>query len=442
MGLIQNIKRLPLVVKIIVGIAIILLLYVIYTKFRSTSTTPKYTTETATRGTLIQTISGSGTITSGNYTSIQTKVSGTVNAVYVTNGDVVTKGQKIADITLDDYAKERQAAAWVTYLQATEDVKTAEAAKITADIDMWNARQTLLDAQETYDNKIKDNLNPTTYEQYTVGEQTIVTKSLDEKKKLFSAAEIKYLNADATITNAYAKISSALRTYQENSATIVAPTSGIISDLALAPNIIVSASSTTSNTSGATIVSPITIGKISNPDGQLIATVTLSEVDVIKVKANQKVTLTLDAYADKTFTGKILAVNTSGSVNSGVTSYPVTILIDATTIDIYPNMAVNAKIITAVKDNVVLVPSSSITSTNGSSTVRILIKETVQQQPVEIGSSNDTQTEIISGINEGDVVVTSITSSTTTTGSSSSTRSVFGSFGGAGGVMRGAAGGR
>src|SRR3989338_2805301 len=66
----------------------------------------KYETATAEKGTLITSISGSGTVTSGNYTNVTTKTSGVVNKVYVTNGDTVTKGQKIAEVELDDYAKE------------------------------------------------------------------------------------------------------------------------------------------------------------------------------------------------------------------------------------------------------------------------------------------------------------------------------------------------
>ena len=83
--------------------------------------TIRYETATVEKGTLVTSITGSGTITSGNYTAVTTKTSGTVTHVYVTNGDTVVKGQKIADIALDDYAKERQSAAWVSYLAANED---------------------------------------------------------------------------------------------------------------------------------------------------------------------------------------------------------------------------------------------------------------------------------------------------------------------------------
>jgi len=381
---------------------------------------PQYQTAQAEKGTLITSISGSGTITSGNYTDITTKVSGVVSKVYVTNGDTVVKGQKIAEVSLDDYAKERQTAAWVAYLEATEAVKDAEEAKVTADIQMWKDRETLLDAIDDVNNNKGD----------TEGEKQVYIKTVDETRLAFSASELRYLDADSKTANARAKVSAALRDYQENSATIVAPASGAITDLALAEGITVSANSTTSTTSGATIVSARTIGKVSDPKGQLIASVGLTEVDIVNVKANQKVTLTLDAYPDKTFTGKVLAIDTGGKVSSGVTNYPATILLDTTLLSIYPNMAVNAQIITTVIDNVILVPNAAIQTTNGQSTIRVMKNGQISEATVEVAGANDTQTAISSGLNEGDVVITGTTSSQT------SRQGGVSPFGGMGGMFR------
>ena len=408
-----------------------------------------YETTKSEKGTLITSISGSGTITSGNNTSITTKVSGVVNKVYVTNGDTVTKGQKIADVTLDDYAQERQASAWVDYLEATEAVKEATKNKVSADIQMYTDRQSVVDAQTAMDRVTNNLTNPTTNKIYTDEEKAVVIKRLDEAKKSFSVSESKYLNSDADIANARANVTSTQRNYQENSATITAPSAGVISDLALAEGLVVSANSTTSTTNGATIVSTQTVGKINNPDGQLIASVSLSEIDVINVKADQKVTLTLDAYSDKTFTGKVLAVNTTGSVSSGVTAYPVTILLDLASVDIYPNMAVNVDIITNVVTDAITVPTTAITTTNGVSTVQVMKDKKISVVQVELGSANDSDTEIKSGLNEGDEVVTSTitaddSSSTdtatsafsgTSTNSKSSTKSSTSTMSGPGGGM-------
>jgi HlyD family secretion protein len=83
-------KILFLSLPVVLGVGIWLLI----TKLGGSKTT--YETATATKGVLVVSTSGSGTITSGNYSNITTKVSGTVKKVYVTNGDKVTKGQKLA----------------------------------------------------------------------------------------------------------------------------------------------------------------------------------------------------------------------------------------------------------------------------------------------------------------------------------------------------------
>jgi HlyD family secretion protein len=379
-----------------------------YKVLGKTDATPvAYETTTAEKGTLISSISASGTITSGNYTNVTTKTSGVVNQVYVTNGDSVVKGQPIAQVTLDDYARERQAAAWVAYLEAKEAYLAAVSAKSEADIAMWQAQQAVIDAQEDVDDLNDGGDNPDTSEAYTASERMIITKTLPQKREAFSVAEAQYLNADADIANASAKVTAALRDYQENSAKIVAPADGVITDLALAEGIIVSASATTSETSGATIVSAQTVGKINDPDGQLIATVNLTEIDIINVKANQKVTLTLDAYEDQTFTGKVMAVNTSGSISSGVTSYPVTILLDPVGVEIYPNMAVSVEIITDIVTDVILVPTTAIQTVGEQSIVQIMQAGGVSEVQVEPGATNDAQTVIVSGISVGDEVVTS-----------------------------------
>ncbi len=369
----------------------------------------RYQTAIAEKGILVTSVSASGTITSGNSISINTKVSGEVKNVYVSNGDNVIKGQKIAQIEADEYAKQREAAAWLAYLDALEAVKTAQKSKSSADLEMWKARKAIIDAEKDveYMNNHKGE-NPETKKPYTIEEETILVKSLQEAKDAFTASELAYKNANAEIAAAQAKVGSSYRDYQENSSIIYAPATGIISDLSLAPGIIINASSSTSSSTGATIIASQSVGKISSPKGELIATVNLAEVDVVKVKAGQQATLTIDAYPEKTFTGKVLAVNTAGSVSSGVTTYPVSILLDPVSDEIYLNMSVTAEIITNIVKDAIIIPSAAVTTTDGQSTVQIKKGEEIINVAVEIGSSNDSQTEIISGINEGDEVVTGI----------------------------------
>jgi len=69
---------------------------------------------------------------------------------------------------------------------------------------------------------------------------------------------------------------------------------------------------------------------------------------------------------------------------------------------IYPNMAVDASIITTVKDNIVLVPNAAVQG----STLRVMKNGKLTSVDVTVGLSNDTQTEIVSGVSDGDTVVT------------------------------------
>ncbi len=405
----ERIHKITLIKKLIALVLLIAIGFGVWqVMFNSQSTQVSYETTTAEKGTLITSISGSGTISSGNNTSITTKVSGVISKVYVTNGDTVAKGQKIADVNLDDYAKERQTAAWVSYLDAQEAVKTAQKAKVQADLQMWKDNKAIFDAIEDIDYKNENTTNPDSKEDYTDQEKTIIDKTLEVARASFTESELKYKNADSEIAAASTKVTSVLRDYQENSATIIAPVGGVIRDLSLASGITIAASTATSNTSGQTIVSAQTVGKISDPEGQLIASVSLSEIDVISVKANQKVTITLDAYEDITFTGKVLSVDTSGITTQNVTSYPVKILLDPVTVEIYPNMAVNVQIITSIKSDIITIPTTAITTANGESSVQVKKGDQVTTVQVTLGTSNESQTEIVSGLNVGDEVVTSV----------------------------------
>ncbi|HWS49255.1 MAG TPA: efflux RND transporter periplasmic adaptor subunit [Candidatus Methanoperedens sp.] len=432
----------------IISVIVLVLGYFIFTKIVSTqSSKTQYKTSVAEKGSLITTISASGTITSGSTTYITTGVIGTVNKVYVKNGDTVKKGQKLAEISLDDKASETQTTAYSNYLNALENVKTAQASRTAADVKMWEDRQAVLDAQEEYDNMKSGGWNPDTRAEYTYNEKAIVEKRLQLAKENFSADEMKYNNSAVDISLAKAKLEAALRSYQQVSSTIVAPVSGVLSNLTLAEGVVISDSSTsnitvstgTDSTTNSQSVTAQKVGAIKDPKGQYQATLTLTEVDVTKIKSGQKVTLTMDAFPDNTFTGTVLAVNTSGSVNSNVTSYTVSVLLDQTDLDIYTNMVVSASIIISAKSDVIMVPSTAVKTSNGTTTVSILKDKVATVVTVEIGDTNDTQTEIKSGINEGDVVITSTIngSSTTKTTTKTSTSTSGSLFGGVGGGMMG-----
>lgn len=375
----------------------------------------QYTTTTVEKGTLITSISASGVITSSNKSPITTGATGTIKKVYVKNSDTVIKGQKIAEINLDNDGIYNQTIAWANYTSMLQKEKQAIADQVSADIQMWQDRQSVLDAQEEYNNMIAGAWNPKTKAEYTYNEKAIVTKTLDEAKKKFTADETTYNNYTAVIAKAKQQTNNAYDNYKKVSSAIYSPVTGIISNLSLADGVIISNSSnsitvstgTNSNENSSSVTSH-TVGSITNPQGQYQATLSLTESDIVKIKSGQKVTLILDAFSGITFTGEVLSVDVAGSSNSGVTSYSVVVLLDDTDKEIYTNMAVTATIIIDSQSDVLLIPSTAIdTTSDGTSTVQVIKDGLTSNITVTLGSTNDSQTEIKSGLKEGDIIISS-----------------------------------
>jgi HlyD family secretion protein len=223
-----------------------------------------------------------------------------------------------------------------------------------------------------------------------------------------------------TAQNNLTRMKNALSDAEENLAdcSISAPFDGVISDVKVKKGDTVS--------SGTVLATLIT--------KQKIAEITLNEIDAAKVKLGQKATLTFDALPDLTLTGKVTEIDTVGTVSQGVTSYGVKIALDTDDERIKPGMSVTAEIVVEAKPDVLTLPNSAIKTQGNSNYVElieasdttknklkigssIVLPKNVQikNQTVEIGISNDTMTEIVSGLKEGDIVISSKISSQTQT---------------------------
>ncbi|TSC53658.1 MAG: hypothetical protein LiPW39_148 [Parcubacteria group bacterium LiPW_39] len=166
---------------------------------------------------------------------------------------------------------------------------------------------------------------------------------------------------------------------------------------------------------------------------QKIAEISLNEVDVAKIKVGQKATLTFDAVEGLSITGEVAEIDSLGTVAQGVVTYAVKIVFDTQDERVKSGMSVSAAIITDAKQDTLMVPNSAVKSQGDAQYVEILVDNISQSRPVEIGLSNDTMTEITSGLKEGDKVVTqTITSSASQTQSQSSSSLRIPGLGGGG----------
>lgn len=387
-----------------------------YTVFGTKKTTTQYQTDSVEKGMLVVAVTGSGTVSSANNTNITTQATGVVSKLYVKDGDKVKSGDKIMEIDLDLDGKQTESQALSSYQSAKNNYDSAQA-------NMYSMQSTMFTNWDAF-MKIAQN---GTY-QYEDGSPNNINRSLPEfhiANDNWLAAEAKYKIQQNVVYQTATSLNSAWSAYQKASSTVYAPISGTVSGLALQIGSVINsnASSQTSNVSNTKIANVKT-------DATPIVSISLTEIDVPKITIGDKATVTLDAYPDKTFTGIVVSIDTVGSVTSGVTTYPTVIKLDTDTTTILPNMAVSANIITARKNDILMVPISAVQqNTDGSYYVQVMKNNKVNEIVVETGLSSDTQTEIISGLSEGDVVVIATIKAATT--NTNTTASPFSSFGGA-----------
>ena len=357
-----------------------------------------YQTSKVEKGTIVSSVSASGQVLTTNILSITTEASGVVKKVYVKDGDEVFAGQKLAEITLDTAGLEKNAQAYASYISALNGVNSAN-----------NSYRSAIASAEKVLDDVKGHDSDETYAQ----------------KEIRTKAEVARDNAYDGLRQAQANLTSASYNYKATSPTITAPFAGVIGSVNLVEGMVLeSASSTTSINSQRVAVI--------KGDSLPVISVSLSEVDVPIVTVGQKVIVTLDSISDRTFTGIVATVDRVGTTTSNVTSYSAKIKLDSSSSEILPNMAATANIVLTTKTDVLVAPASAVSTQDGTIYIKALKDGKEINVPVEIGISSDTEIEIISGINEGDTVITGTTTSSKAT--STQTRSVFtGGFGTGGG---------
>ncbi|MFH0915002.1 MAG: biotin/lipoyl-binding protein [bacterium] len=228
---------------------------------------------------------------------------------------------------------------------------------------------------------------------------------------------------------------------------VKAPTSGTITALNIENGDSVGGATGSTGTTGQAAAGSATSSSTTSSETMVItnlgsfeATVVLAEGDIVRVEVGQKATITFDALADLEMTGKVSRIGAEGTNNQGVVTYDVIIVPDISNVLVKGGMTVSVNIITQVTPDVLAVPNSAVKSQiGGGSYVQALENGAPVNVTVEVGTSTDSYTEIISGLSEGQEVVTQTSSSSSAaSGTQSNGNSLLPGTGG----VPGAGGGR
>ncbi len=419
------------------------------------------------RGDVLITVSASGSIQANQNATLSFSTTGKVIALHVNQGDHVLKGQTLATLdnqtTLDSLmlAQAKLESAQIVLRRLTDkprdvDVNVAKAQLVLAQAQLYealhsvdrtqaqidqlnvsNAKNQLYVQQLTRDanNKLKNDLlqNPRTASQAnslpsdTTQNAGLTNQEFNVQIALSNlAADLSKSGNVGAIANAQAQVTSAQNVLdrlleggdkqdivraqaniqsaqaavaqikaQLDKLDLVAPFDGVVAklNLHLGQQAPLGPAAILLDTSGFYVDLPI------------------DEVDIARIALGQTVNLKFDSLPGNVLTGKVTRIGQTGEKAGNVVTYTVRVQLDPTTQPLISAMTATATIITGKVSAVVRIPNRFVLvdRQTGKTFATVRRKDgTYEKVEIKLGLRSDTVSEVLSGLNPGDVVVPSI----------------------------------
>jgi len=351
------------------------------------------------RGDLAKSVVATGKVTPITKVEVKSKASGIVKKLYVEYGDMVKKGQLLAQLDKDEIqAQVEQSRA---ALQAAEaNLSSSQADYQRATVDAEGPDVPLLKRQ--YDRAVE-----------MAKDGVVSASALDDADRNYQMALNKQNVAKAQVTVLKAKIAQSQAELARDQANlkqleeqlsytdIVSPIDGIV--LSRDVEVGDAVSSILVLGSSATLV--MTLGDTS----EVYVKGKVDESDIGKVYLGQPARIKVESFKDKTFNGKVTKISPMGVEKDNVTTFEVRVSINNPGGELKAEMTANAEIILEEHKNVLQIPEGAIIyDKDKNSSVDIPdphAKDGMKKVAVNIGISNGAKTEVLSGLKEGEEVV-------------------------------------
>ncbi len=398
---------------------------------------------------LTSVVTSSGEIKPRNYINIGAEFSGQLTEILVKEGDVVKKGQLVARI--DETQSAADVMAQKAALSSSEADASASEAGYKAGDDNINALQATLERTKAdlvrYNEDFKRGQE--LFKQGLISKQDFEQRkaAYDGQQAAVAEAESRIVQARAQLAQLKAQLAGSQRKIAQNEANlnrvndilkkhnVVAPIDGLVTYLpvrqgeTVVPGVQNSAASTIMTIADMSIVT---------------SEVKVDESDIVNIKLGQPAEIAVDAIPNKTFTGRVieigntailrstgLAASQSTTSSQEAKDFKVVVAMDNPPDEIRPGLSSSAKITTATRKNVLAIPIQSLTvrtkgdlDTNPNKPLNpdpATVKANKEELTgvfvvtpdnkasfvkVDTGISGATDTEVLSGVKEGDQIIT------------------------------------
>jgi HlyD family secretion protein len=352
---------------------------------------------------LISAVTASGKIEAKTSVDISADITGRIIDIAVREGDLVKRGQFLLQIDPAQYqAAVARAQGVVASTQAT----------------LLQTRATRDQAQRAWDRA----------RQLTqLGDNLIAPETAEQAQTALEVAEANYQSTKAQLEQSRASLQEAKDNLAKTHLT--APISGRVVRLAVEEGEVAVPGTFSRETGLLMTVADLSV---------ILAKVQVDETDVVRLTQNDSVNVTIDAYPDTTFSGRVTKVShsakltptqTASGSNDRAVDFDVEITLKKPPADIRPDLSCTARIVTDTRGNALSIPIIALTvrdheripneSDSGPpiDTLRARFKKKEAEgvfvvrngiatfRPVKVGVAGDEYFEVVDGLREGETIV-------------------------------------
>ncbi|HBA88502.1 MAG TPA: efflux RND transporter periplasmic adaptor subunit [Geobacter sp.] len=281
----------------------------------------QYKTQKVERGSIVSTVSATGTLNAVVTVQVGTQVSGTISKLFVDFNSPVKKGQPIAQIDPALF---------------TSAVQQARGNALNAEANLAKARVTLADTKRTVGRN------------RTLLKEGIVSQSdMDVAQTAYESALAGEKSAEAVLMQTRGALKQAETNL--NYSTIKSPVDGIV----------VSRNVDVGQTVAASFQTP-TLFTIAQDLTKMQIDTSVDESDISKLKVGQPANFTVDAYPEQQFAGKVVQIRNAPVVTQNVVTYVAVIGVGNKDLKLKPGMTANVSVEVQRKDDVLKVPAAAL----------------------------------------------------------------------------------
>jgi HlyD family secretion protein len=350
---------------------------------------------------LVAAVTASGKIQPKKKVDISADITGRITKIAVREGDFVTKGQFLLQIDPTIYQANLQ--------QAEATLASSQAAAVQAKANRDQADRAL----------------GRTKELHTQNANLISPEQLEQAQTAFDIAEANLTATQRQVDQARAAVRSARDNLRKT--TLVAPMSGRVTRLPVEEGEVAVPSTFSKDIGLLMTISDLSVIQVK---------VNVDETDVVRLHLADSVQVTIDAFPDTTFTGRVTKVSdsalltaaaaaSSGGTNTQAVDYQVEITLTNPPSDVRPDLSATARIVTDTRKQALSIPIIALTvrenkplstenrrvdttaahkkkETEG---VFVVDKGVATFRPVKVGIAGDEYFEVLDGLKEGETIV-------------------------------------